>query len=131
MHLLAIAIHEIVDTRGEPDHARGSAAYSNGAVMEFRANLQYPHEYAIYIVQPPQPGAFYPHSDFVAADIYRELGLQQVYDAEHAALEFHTREPDHNSFTRKRIAACRNFMTDEHRKHVAHYRNQLPDSPIT
>ena len=50
MHLLGIAIHKIVERNETPSHARGSAAFSDGNIMEFHANLHYPKNYAITII---------------------------------------------------------------------------------
>ena len=128
MHLLGIAIHEILEHNGTPCHARGSAAFSNGSIMEFHANLHYPKNYAIAIIPPTVPGGFYPHSEFAAELIHEELGLDEIYKREQAAVNSRKRRRNSKaSFMRERIAACRKFMTDERLKLIAYYRNQLPD----
>ncbi len=128
MHLLEIAIHEIVENDGTPSHAHGSAAFSNGSVMEFHANLHYPKKYAIAIIPPGGPGGFYPHTEFAAQLIHEELGLDEIYEREQTVVGARKRRRDSKaSFMRERIAACREFMTDDQQKLIAHYRNQLPD----
>ena len=128
MHLLGIAIHKIVERNETPSHARGSAAFSDGNIMEFHANLHYPKNYAITIIPPKFPGGFYPHSDFAAYLIHEELGLDKINRHEQAVVGTRQRRRHSKaSFMRERIDACREFMTDDRQKLIAHYRNQLPD----
>ena len=121
MHVLDITIHEIVDTDGTPSHARGSAAFSNGYIFEFHANFDHPYDYAIAIIPPPQPGAFQPHSEHAAEIIHVELGFDEIYKRECAAIAALKRKGSalasfghegHSiaSFRRERIAACRKLM---------------------
>ena len=128
MHLLAIAIHEIVERRGTPSHARGSAAFSNGNLMEFHANLRYPKNYAIKIIPPPFPGGCYANSDFAGCVIHEQLGLEKINRYEQAVVEARNRRRRSKAwFVRERIDACREFMTDDRRELIAYYRDQLPD----
>ena len=129
MHLLGIAIHEIVEENGKPSHARGSAAFSYGSIIEFSANLHYPDDYAIALDPPPVRGGMHRAPEHSADLIYDELGLTDIYKRECKSLEFN----QHNlklgeSFTRERIAACREFMTDDQRALITYYRNQLPNN---
>ena len=129
MHLLEIAIHEIVERDRTPSHARGSAAFSNGSVMEFHANLHYPKKYAIAIIPPDVPGGFYPHTEFAAQIIHEELGLDKINRHEQAVMGARKRRRDSKaSFMRERIDACRQFMTDHHQKRIAFFRHQLSDA---
>ena len=128
MHLLGIAIHEIVEENGKPSHARGSAAFSYGSIIEFSANLQYPDKYAIALDPPPVVGGEHRAADHSADLIYDELGLTEIYKRQQAYLKSRKRKPEAKElFTRERIAACREFMTDDQRALITYYRNQLPD----
>ena len=127
MHLLEIAIQEIVEMHGKPDHARGSAAFSNGNVMPFTANLRYPTQrYPIDILPPPGGNGHWAGFGIAHIYIHDELGLTDIYKREKKERSRRRREFNATDlFVAERITACRKFMTDQHRNDIAYYHKQM------